>query len=52
MSVSEVVPDPVGAWTAAAELDGGTADCGSGLLLSLIGAMRSIDIGDVLVLRT
>jgi len=52
MSLSEVVPDPVGAWTAAAELDGGTADCGSGLLLSLTGAMRSIDIGDVLVLRT
>lgn len=52
MSLSEDVLDRVGPWTAAAEMDGGTADCGSGLLLSLTGAMLSIDIGEVLVLRT
>jgi len=42
----------VSGWTAAAELDGGSDDCGSGLLLSITGAMRTIDIGQILLLRT
>ncbi|MEO6999249.1 MAG: radical SAM protein [Terracoccus sp.] len=40
------------AWTAAAVLDGGTQDCGSGLLLSLTVAMRRIGAGEVLLLHT
>ena len=39
-------------WTPAAELDGGTQDCGSGLLLSLTVTMRSIGAGEVLLLHT
>lgn len=35
-----------------AELDGGDQDCGSGLLLSLTGAVRRIAAGEVLLLRT
>ncbi|MGQ0465720.1 MAG: radical SAM protein [Sporichthyaceae bacterium] len=37
---------------AAGELDGGTMDCGSGLLLLLVRTMRTIDIGQVLLVRT
>lgn len=40
------------AWSTAAELDGGTQDCGSGLLLSLTVAMRAIGPGEVLLLHT
>ena len=39
-------------WTPAAQLDGGSDDCGSGLLLSITGAMRGIDVGQILLLRT
>jgi TusA-related sulfurtransferase/pyruvate-formate lyase-activating enzyme len=35
-----------------AELDGGDQDCGSGLLLSLTAAMRRLDVGQVLRVRT
>lgn len=42
----------VAQWTPAAELDGGSDDCGSGLLLSITGAMRGIDVGQILLLRT
>ena len=52
MSAQQDVPARLGPWTPAAELDGGTADCGSGLLLSLTGAMRGLDIGEVLLVRT
>lgn len=38
--------------TPSAELDGGDQDCGSGLLLSLTGAMHRIEAGQVLLLRT
>ncbi len=39
-------------WTHAAELDGGDDDCGSGLLLKITGALRRIEIGEVLLLKT
>jgi len=52
MSTTDITPATVGPWHPAAELDGGTDDCGSGLLLSLTGAMRGIDVGEVLLLRT
>lgn len=39
-------------WSPSVELDGGTRDCGSGLLLSLVIAMRSISEGQLLLLRT
>ncbi|MBA3743839.1 radical SAM protein [Sporichthya sp.] len=38
--------------TAAAELDGGAMDCGSGLLLLLMRTIRGIDPGQVLLVRT
>jgi len=37
---------------AAAELDGGTMDCGSGLLLLLTRTIRGIDAGQLLLVRT
>ncbi|MGQ0624884.1 MAG: radical SAM protein [Sporichthyaceae bacterium] len=37
---------------AAGELDGGTMDCGSGLLLLLMRTMRTIATGEVLLVRT
>lgn len=49
---SPAAPVTVGPWSAAGVLDGGTDDCGSGLLLSLTGAMRSIGVGEVLLLHT
>lgn len=45
-------PTSAGPWRPAAELDGGTDDCGSGLLLSISGAMRRIEVGEVLLLHT
>ncbi len=39
-------------WAPAAELDGGDDDCGSGLLLTLTGALRRIEVGQVLLLKT
>lgn len=47
----DIRPD-AGPWTPSGELDGGTDDCGSGLLLSLSGAMRGIEVGQVLLLHT
>ncbi|MEJ7742120.1 MAG: radical SAM protein [Nocardioidaceae bacterium] len=52
MSTQQVSQRGIGPWSPAAELDGGTADCGSGLLLSLTAAMRAIDVGAVLLVRT
>ncbi|MEJ7707051.1 MAG: radical SAM protein [Nocardioidaceae bacterium] len=52
MPAPDTTVDQVGPWQPAAELDGGSADCGSGLLLALTSAMRSIDVGCVLLLRT
>ncbi len=43
---------PGDVWVPAAELDGGNDDCGSGLLLSLTGSLRRIDVGQVLLLHT
>lgn len=37
---------------AAAELDGGTMDCGSGLLLLLMRSIRAIEPGEILLVRT
>ena len=47
-----ILPPSASDWTSAAELDGGTQDCGSGLLLSLTVAMRAIGEGEVLLLHT
>lgn len=63
MGLGSVRPDPVTraglppiptspAWSPSAQLDGGTQDCGSGLLLSLTVAMRGLAQGEVLLLRT
>lgn len=38
--------------TPSGELDGGDQDCGSGLLLTLTSAMRGVERGEVLVLRS
>ncbi len=45
-------PDPPGAALAAAEVDGGDMDCGSGLLLLLTRTMRRISNGEDLLVHT